>query len=122
MERLESRINVNSPEFKHNREMMEAQVARLRSEIERIRQGGPEIARQRHTERGKLLVRDRIKRLLDPASPFLEFSALAAHGMYDGDEPAAAGIITGIGRIHRRETVLVANDATVKGGTYYPIT
>jgi acetyl-CoA carboxylase carboxyltransferase component len=122
MERIESRINLNSPEFKHNREVMEAQVARLRSEIERIRQGGPEIARQRHTERGKLLVRDRIKRLLDPASPFLEFSALAAHGMYDGDEPPAAGIITGIGRIHRRETVVVANDATVKGGTYYPIT
>jgi 3-methylcrotonyl-CoA carboxylase beta subunit len=122
MERLESRINVNSPEFKHNREMMEAQVARLRAEIERIRQGGPENARKRHTERGKLLVRDRIRRLLDPASPFLEFSALAAYGMYDGDEPPAASIVTGIGLIHGREAVIVANDATVKGGTYYPIT
>src|SRR6201981_3604545 len=122
MERLESRINVNSPEFKHNREMMEAQVARLRAEIERIRQGGPEHARKRHTERGKLLVRDRVRRLLDPASPFLELSALAAYGMYDGDEPPAASIVTGIGRVYGREVMVVANDATVKGGTYYPIT
>ena len=122
MERIESRINLNNPEFKHNREVMEAQVARLRAEIERIRQGGPENARKRHTERGKLLVRDRVQRLLDPASPFLEFSALAAHGMYDGDEPPAASLVTGIGRIHGREAVVVANDATVKGGTYYPIT
>jgi acetyl-CoA carboxylase carboxyltransferase component len=122
MERLESRINVNRPEFKHNREIMGAQVARLRAEIERIRRGGPENARKRHTERGKLLVRDRISRLLDPASPFLEFSALAAYGMYDGDEPPAASLVTGIGLIHGRETVVVANDATVKGGTYYPIT
>jgi 3-methylcrotonyl-CoA carboxylase beta subunit len=122
MERIESRINPGSPEFKHNREVMEAQVARLRADIERIRQGGPENARKRHTERGKLLVRDRIRRLLDPSSPFLELSVLAAYGMYDGDEPPAASIVTGIGRIHGREAVVVANDATVKGGTYYPIT
>jgi len=122
MERIESRINLNSPEFKHNREVMEAQVVRLRAEIERIRQGGPENARKRHTERGKLLVRDRVRRLLDPASPFLEFSALAGYGMYDGDEPPAASIVTGVGRIHGREAVVIANDATVKGGTYYPIT
>jgi acetyl-CoA carboxylase carboxyltransferase component len=122
MERIESRINPDSPEFKHNREVMEAQVARLRAEIERIRQGGPENARKRHTERGKLLVRDRVRRLLDPASPFIELSALAAYGMYDGDEPPAASIVTGIGRIHGREAMVVANDATVKGGTYYPIT
>src|SRR5579872_4370335 len=122
MERIESRINPNSPDFKHNHEVMEAQVGRLRAEIERIRQGGPEHARKRHTERGKLLVRDRVRRLLDPASPFLELSVLAAYGMYDGDEPPAASIVTGIGRIHGREVMVVANDATVKGGTYYPIT
>ncbi len=122
MERIESRINPNSPDFKHNRELMKEQVARLRREIERIRQGGPESARKRHTERGKLLVRERIQRLLDPNSPFLEFSVLAGYGMYDGDEPPAGGIITGIGMIHGREVVIVANDATVKGGTYYPIT
>src|SRR5579863_9114753 len=121
MERIESRINPNSPEFKRNRELMEAQVKSLRAEIDRIRQGGPDNARKRHVERGKLLVRDRVKRLLDPGSPFLELSILAAHGMYD-DSPPAASIITGIGRIQGREAVIVANDATVKGGTYYPIT
>src|SRR5712692_3139548 len=122
MERIESRVNPNSPEFKHNREVIEAQVAQLRAAIERIHPGGPENARKRHLERGKLLVRERVRRLLDPASPFLEFSALAAYGMYDGDEPPAASIVTGIGRIHGREAVIVANDATVKGGTYYPVT
>jgi 3-methylcrotonyl-CoA carboxylase beta subunit len=121
MERIESRINPGNPEFKRNREVMEAQVAKLRAEIDRIRLGGPENARKRHLERGKLLVRDRVKRLLDPASPFLELSTLAAYAMYDGDSPSAS-IVTGIGRIQGREAVVVANDATVKGGTYYPIT
>jgi 3-methylcrotonyl-CoA carboxylase beta subunit len=121
MERIESRVNPQNPEFKRNREAMEAQVGKLRAEIERIRQGGPENARKRHVERGKLLVRDRVARLLDPGTPFLELSALAAYGMYD-DSPPAASIITGIGRIQGREAVIVANDATVKGGTYYPIT
>jgi 3-methylcrotonyl-CoA carboxylase beta subunit len=121
MEQIESRISPNSPEFKRNRELMEAQVKKLRAEIDRIREGGPENARKRHIERGKLLVRDRVKRLLDPGSPFLELSLLAAYGMYD-DSPPAASIITGIGRIEGREAVIVANDATVKGGTYYPIT
>jgi len=121
MERIESRVNPQSPEFKRNREAMEAQVGNLHHEIDRIRQGGPESARKRHTERGKLLVRDRIARLLDPATPFLELSTLAAYGMYD-DAPPAASIITGIGRIQGREAVIIANDATVKGGTYYPIT
>ncbi len=83
--------------------------------------GGGERARTRHTDRGKLLPRDRVDTLLDPGSPFLELSPLAAHGMYDGDAPAA-GIITGIGRVAGREVVVVANDATVKGGTYYPMT
>jgi 3-methylcrotonyl-CoA carboxylase beta subunit len=121
MERIESRINPQNPDFKRNLAAMEAQVKNLRAEIERIREGGPESARKRHVERGKLLVRDRVARLLDPGTPFLEFSALAAYGMYD-DSPPAASIITGIGRIDGREAVIVANDATVKGGTYYPIT
>ena len=121
MERIESRIKPASDEFLRNREVLDAQVKRLRSEIARIRQGGPEQARKRHVERGKLLVRDRVRKLLDPGSPFLELSALAAYGMYD-DEAPAAGIITGIGRVHGREAMVVANDATVKGGTYYPIT
>ncbi len=82
---------------------------------------GPERARERHTARGKLLPRDRVHALLDPGAPFLELSPLAADGLYDGDAPAA-GIITGVGRVGGRECVIVANDATVKGGTYYPMT
>jgi 3-methylcrotonyl-CoA carboxylase beta subunit len=121
MERIESRVSPNSSDFKRNREVMEAQVAELRAAIERVRQGGPENARRRHVERGKLLVRDRVKRLIDPQSPFVELSTLAAWGMYD-DEAPGAGLVTGIGRIQGREAVIVANDATVKGGTYYPIT
>jgi acetyl-CoA carboxylase carboxyltransferase component len=121
MERIESRINPNSPDFRQNRDAMIARCEKLRVDIERIRLGGPENARKRHVERGKLLPRDRVKRLLDPETPFLELSTLAAHGMYDGEAPCAS-IITGIGRIEGREAVIVANDATVKGGTYYPIT
>jgi acetyl-CoA carboxylase carboxyltransferase component len=121
MERIESRVSPNGPDFKRNREVMEAQVAELRAAIDDVRQGGPENARRRHVERGKLLVRDRVKRLIDPQSPFVELSTLAAWGMYD-DEAPGAGIVTGIGRIQGREAVIVANDATVKGGTYYPIT
>jgi 3-methylcrotonyl-CoA carboxylase beta subunit len=93
----------------------------LRSRLGQARLGGPERARVRHVERGKLLPRDRVDSLLDPGSPFLELSPLAANGLYD-DEAPAAGIITGIGRISGRECVVVANDATVKGGTYYPMT
>jgi len=98
----------------------------LRERLSVVRQGGSSAARERHTGRGKLLVRDRVDRLLDPGSPFLELSPLAAYGMYAApDEPAAtasAGIVTGIGRISGRLCVVVANDATVKGGTYYPMT
>ena len=83
--------------------------------------GGDERSRKRHTERGKLLPRERVERLLDPGAPFLELSPLAAFGMYDGDIHAA-GIITGIGRVEGRECVIVCNDATIKGGTYYPMT
>jgi acetyl-CoA carboxylase carboxyltransferase component len=121
MERIESHVRANSEEFRRNREVHEEEVKKLRAEIERIRQGGPAHARKRHVERGKLLARDRVRSLLDPDSPFLELSVLAAYGMY-GSEAPAAGIITGIGRVHGREVLVVANDATVKGGTYYPIT
>ncbi|HEX8933427.1 MAG TPA: carboxyl transferase domain-containing protein, partial [Pseudonocardiaceae bacterium] len=99
----------------------EALVAELRERLAAARQGGPARARQRHLARGKLLARDRVDSLVDPSSPFLELSPLAATGMY-GDEAPAAGIITGIGRVAGRECVIVANDATVKGGTYYPMT
>src|SRR5947208_11427486 len=98
-----------------------ALVEDLRARMAQSRLGGPERARVRHVERGKLLPRDRVDGLLDPGSPFLELSALAAYGMY-GDEAPAAGIITGIGRVSGRECVIVANDATVKGGAYYPMT
>jgi 3-methylcrotonyl-CoA carboxylase beta subunit len=96
-------------------------VADLRAKLARAALGGPERARTRHVERGKLLPRDRVDDLVDPSSPFLELSPLAANGMYD-DEAPGAGIITGVGRVAGRECVIVANDATVKGGTYYPMT
>ncbi len=98
-----------------------ALVADLREQLATAARGGSERARARHVERGKLLPRERVDRLLDPSSPFLELSPLAAHGLYGGDAPGA-GMITGIGRIRGRECVVVANDATVKGGTYYPMT
>jgi len=100
---------------------LRALTADLRTRVARAREGGPAKARDRHLARGKLLVRDRVDRLLDPGSPFLELSPLAATGMYDDAVPAA-GIVTGIGRVEGRECVVVANDATVKGGTYYPLT
>src|SRR5271163_2080412 len=121
MDRIESHLKTGSAEYQANRAAMEAAVTKLRSTIDRIREGGPEPARKRHTERGKLLVRDRVKELIDPDTPFLELSTLAAHGLY-GDEAPGASIVTGIGRVSGRECVIVANDATVKGGTYYPIT
>ena len=93
----------------------------LRERLARVRQGGSEVARIKHTDRGKLLPRDRVDGLLDPGSPFLELSPLAATGMYDDAVPSA-GIVTGIGRVSGRECVIVCNDATVKGGTYYPMT
>ena len=100
-------------------------VDELRQRLATVRQGGSEAARKKHTDRGKLLARDRVDRLLDPGSPFLELSPLAAYGMYGapGETPVpSAGVVGGIGRIHGRECVVVANDATVKGGTYYPMT
>ena len=96
-------------------------TADLRKRLATVRQGGPESARTKHLARGKLLARDRVDRLLDPGSPFLEVGALAATGMYDDAVPAA-GLVTGVGRISGRECLVIANDATVKGGTYYPMT
>jgi 3-methylcrotonyl-CoA carboxylase beta subunit len=100
---------------------MKELVDELRERLATARQGGSDAARRKHTDRGKLLVRDRVDRLLDPGSPFLELSPLAAHEMYGGAVPSA-GVVTGIGRVGGREVVVVANDATVKGGTYYPMT
>ena len=117
MATLESRLNTRDATFAANRDAMLAQVADLRAKVAAIEQGGGEAARAKHVGRGKLLPRERIRALLDPGSPFLELSQLAAFGMYD-DNIAAAGIITGIGRVSGRECVIVCNDATVKGGTY----
>ena len=118
---LRSAANPGSEEFRANQAANEALVEDLRAQLQRVAAGGGERARERHASRGKLLPRERVDRLLDPGAPFLELSALAAHGLYD-DEAPGAGIITGIGRVSGRECVVVANDATVKGGTYYPMT
>jgi acetyl-CoA carboxylase carboxyltransferase component len=119
MERLASHVDSSSAEFQGRRKTMEGLVAKLREEITKARQGG--AGRQRHVEQKKMLVRDRVDALLDPGSPFLELSPLAAHGLYDGDAPGA-GLVTGIGRVSGREVMVIANDATVKGGTYFPLT
>jgi 3-methylcrotonyl-CoA carboxylase beta subunit len=119
--RLSTEADPRSAAFRANAEAMAALVADLRAESARAALGGGETSRQRHLSRGKLLPRDRIEALLDLGTPFLELSALAAHGMYGGDVPSA-GIITGIGRVSGRECAVVCNDATVKGGTYYPLT
>jgi 3-methylcrotonyl-CoA carboxylase beta subunit len=112
---------VNGERAASNRDAMDALVEELRSRRAEASLGGPTASRDRHVSRGKLLPRDRVEGLLDPGSPFLELSPLAAHDMYDGDAPSA-GIITGVGRVAGRLSMVVANDATVKGGTYYPMT
>ena len=121
MDVLDSHVNPADSIFKTNRDRMYQLVAELRDRLTRVRQGGGPKYIQRHREQGKLPVRERIDRLIDPGSSFLELSPLAGIDMYD-DEAPAAGLITGIGRVSGRETLLVANDATVKGGTYYPTT
>ncbi|MCC5948122.1 MAG: acyl-CoA carboxylase subunit beta [Nitriliruptoraceae bacterium] len=121
MEPLPTTVDPDSARYRANRAHHLGLRDDLRARVERAARGGSERARARHEGRGKLLPRDRVEALLDPASPFLELSPLAATGMYDDDAPGA-GIITGVGRVHGREVVVVANDATVKGGTYYPIT
>ncbi|MFN8545067.1 MAG: carboxyl transferase domain-containing protein [Candidatus Binatia bacterium] len=119
--RLPTRVRPTDPEFRANAAHMEALVHTLRAARAEAAAGGPPEARARHTARGKLLPRERIERLLDPGTPFLELSPLAAHGCYEGDAPGA-GIVTGIGQVAGHPAVIVANDATVKGGTYYPLT
>jgi 3-methylcrotonyl-CoA carboxylase beta subunit len=118
---LPSTINVASSEFRANADAMAALVAELSARRAEAFLGGSEDARKKHVGRGKLLPRERVMRLIDPGSPFLELSQLAASGMYSGDIHGA-GVITGIGRVHGREVMIVANDATIKGGTYYPMT
>ena len=121
MPKIKSRLDTGSEAFKTNVAHHRALVEDLRAQVAKTAEGGGPDAQKKHTDRGKLLPRERVRALLDPGSPFLELSQLAAFGMYDGDAPAA-GLITGIGRVEGEEVVIVANDATVKGGTYYPMT
>jgi acetyl-CoA carboxylase carboxyltransferase component len=121
MDPLESHIDTQSQQYRENHERMTALVAELRERTAQARQGGGPRYVERHREQGKLPVRERIDRLLDDGSPFLELSPLAAWDLYDNEAPAA-GVVTGIGRVSGREVLIVANDATVKGGTYYPLT
>jgi len=121
LKRIVSQVRTADAEFQRNDQAMRTLVAELHERLARARQGGPSDACALHTSRGKLLARERIEALVDPGTPFFELSPLAASGLYD-DEAPAAGIITGIGSIHDRRTVIIANDATVKGGTYYPMT
>ena len=121
MDVLTSRVQTGSEEYRANHEKMSALVADLKEKTDKVAMGGDEKARGKHLARGKLLPRDRVRGLLDPGSPFLEIGQLAAWGMYGGDVHSAS-MITGIGRVSGRECVIVANDATIKGGTYYPMT
>src|SRR4030081_3111880 len=118
---IQTTLDTESREFGDNTDAMKGLVADLRAQLDAAMRGGSEEARARHVARGKLLARERVNLLLDPGTPFLELSPLAAHGMYGGDVHSAS-LITGIGRISGRECVIVANDATIKGGTYYPMT
>src|SRR3954467_956929 len=118
---IKSQINARSAEFRANAERMKALVDDLKQKVAAASVGGDKSARDKHTARGKMLPRERVRTLLDPGSPFLEIGQLAAYGMYSGDVHSAS-IICGVGRVSGRECVIVANDATIKGGTYYPIT
>jgi len=118
---IKSQLNPRSEEFRANAARMRALVDDLKRKAAVVSAGGDETARKKHVARGKLLVRERVRTLLDPGSPFLEIGQLAAYGMYGGDVPSAS-MVAGIGRVSGRECVIVANDATVKGGTYYPMT
>ena len=121
MPALRSQLDPRSQDFRDNAAQLESLVADLKGELARAAQGGGEKARAKHTARGKLLPRERVRALLDPGSPFLEIAPLAAHGLYDGAAPCA-GLVAGIGRVHGQDVLVIANDATVKGGTYFPIT
>jgi 3-methylcrotonyl-CoA carboxylase beta subunit len=117
MFRLESKINPNSSEFLKNKEEYGIILNKFKEILSKVRQGGPPLSLSRHKERGKLLARERVDLLVDKNTPFIELSSLAAYGLYDNEFPSA-GIITGIGVVHGKETIIIANDATVKGGTY----
>ena len=121
MSTIKSSINTRAADFQANAASLRAMVEDLRAKAAEVSLGGGEAARAKHTARGKLLPRDRVDHLLDPGTPFLEVGQLAAQGMYDNEAPSA-GVITGIGRVQGVECMIVANDATVKGGTYYPMT
>ena len=121
MTTLKSQLNPRSADFQANAAAMRTLVDDLHEKVEKIALGGPEAARQKHLARGKLLPRERVSGLLDPGTPFLEIGQFAAYGMY-GDDVPAASMIAGIGRVEGVECMIVANDATVKGGTYYPLT
>src|SRR6478735_4870666 len=121
MPQIKSRLDTASPAFLENAAHHRALAEDLRKQVARLAEGGGPEAQRKHTARGKLLPRERVRALLDPGTPFLELSQLAAFGMY-GDDAPGAGLVTGIGRVAGREVVIVANDATVKGGTYYPMT
>ncbi|SPA04504.1 Methylcrotonoyl-CoA carboxylase beta chain (fragment) [Cupriavidus taiwanensis] len=118
---IETKLNARSESFRTNAQAMQDLVADLQEKIAKLAEGGGAAARDKHLSRGKLLPRERVQQLLDPGTPFLELSQLAAYDMYDDAAPGA-GIITGIGRVAGQECVIVCNDATVKGGTYYPMT
>ena len=118
---LHSSIDPSSQDFAQNAEAMRTLVADLREKLSQVAGGGGEASRDRHTARGKMLARERVDLLVDPGTAFLELSPLAAYGLYGGDVHSAS-VITGVGRISGRECVIVANDATIKGGTYYPMT
>jgi len=121
MSQLSTQLNSRSEAFQANATAMRALVDDLRAQFAAVEAGGGEVARKRHTGRGKLLPRERVAQLLDPGTPFLELSPMAAHGMYNGDAPGA-GLVAGIGRVNGVDCMIVCNDATVKGGTYYPMT
>lgn len=121
MYRIESKIDTKAPEYRQNYEDNKRLLEELRGRLEKVRQGGPPQAVERHKARGKMTVRERLAKLFDDNTPFVELSPLAAYDMYENEAPAA-GMVTGIGVVHGREVVVVANDATVKGGTYFPIT
>jgi len=121
MYRIESKIDTKAPEYRQNYEDNKRLLEELHGRLAKVRQGGPPQAVERHKARGKMTVRERLAKLFDDNTPFVELSPLAAYDMYDNEAPAA-GMVTGIGVVHGREVVVVANDATVKGGTYFPIT
>lgn len=121
MDIIKSRIDVNAQTFKDNKAHNISLIEELKSRLETVRQGGPKRLKELHEGRGKLFVRERIRRLCDPGTFFLELSPLAAYNMYDNEAPSA-GIVTGIGIIHGKDVMIIANDATVKGGSYYPLT